>query len=388
MGPCVLFCLCLGQFAGDVPAVAPGPARATNVFACDLYRRLAGEPGNLFLAPASLSTALAMTLAGARGQTAQEMATVLRRTSAGHVAAGEFQRQLTTGGLELHIANRLWVQHGLALEASFQAICRDDFAAPVGEVDFGGDGARQQINGWVNERTRGKIPELLAPATLDRGVGLVLTDAVHFLGRWTEPFKPAATADRPFFLDDGTEIRTATMHRSGNYSYAETAKVQALRLPYEGGRQVCEIYLPRQRDGLPELATLLTVRWLDGWIDRWRPNDVAIALPRFAFAARYDLASTLAAMGMPTAFRADADFSGITTAERLFIGSVVHAAAVAVDEAGTEAAAATAVEMTRGVATSVPPPVVFTADHPFLFLIRDTETGAVLFLGRLADPRG
>jgi serpin B len=388
MRPCVLILVCLGLFIGDAFAVAPGPARATNVFACDLYRRLAEEPGNLFFAPASVSTALSMTLAGARGQTAQEMATVLRRSPDGHVAAGEFQRQLTAGGLELHIANRLWVQRGLAVEASFQAICRDDFAAPVGEVDFTRDDARRQINLWVSERTRGKIPELLAPANLGRGVRLVLTDAVHFLGRWMEPFKSAATANQPFFLADGTEIQTATMHQSGSYAYAETDKVQAMRLPYQGGRQVCEIYLPRQRDGLPAVETVLAARWLNGWIDRWRPCDVAIELPRFAFAASYELGPALAAMGMPTAFSDAADFSGITRTEDLFISGVVHAAAVAVDEAGTEAAAATAVVMARDAETSVTPPVVFTVDHPFLFLIRDTETGAVLFMGRLADPRG
>ncbi len=177
------------------------------------------------------------------------------------------------------------------------------------------------------------------------------------------------------------------MRQTGGFAYAELATVQALRVPYEGGRQVCEIYLPRERGGLRALEAKLTAGWLAGWTDRWRPHTVAVTLPRFAFSARFELGPTLAAMGMPTAFSADADFSGITAAERLFISKVVHEAAVAVDEAGTEAAAATAAVMERASEMPEPQPDIFTADHPFLFLIRDTETGAVLFLGRLADPR-
>jgi serpin B len=380
---------CLGGVAAAIPATAPGPATANNALACELYGRLAAAPGNVFFSPTSVGAALSMALAGARGQTAQEMAAVLRSPVDGHAEAGEFQRQLLAGGLELHVANRLWVQRGLPLAAPFQEICRYDFAAEPGEVDFDGDrdGARQQINAWVSEQTRGKIPELLDAASLPRDVALVLTDAVHFLGRWMEPFAHEATAEAPFHLADGTEIAVATMRHAGDFAYAENARVQALRLAYEGGRQVCEIYLPCERDGLPALEAKLTAGWLEAWTDRWRPHDVAVSLPRFAFSARIELGPTLAAMGMPTAFSGDADFSGITTAARLAISNVVHEAAVAVDEAGTEAAAASAVVMTRTSGAPDPQGIVFTADHPFLFLIRDTETGAVLFLGRLADPR-
>jgi len=388
MRPFLTIMVCLGSVGVAVPATAPGPAAANNAVACGLYGRLAETPGNLFCSPTSVVTALSMALAGARGRTAQEMAAVLHGPVDGHAAAGAFQRQLTAGGLEFHLANRLWVPRDLALAGPFQEICRQHFAADVGTVDFQGDrdGARRQINAWVGEQTRGKIPALLDAASLPREVALVLTNAVHFLGRWMDPFAREATADAPFRLADGAEIAAAAMHQTGEFAYAEHARVQALRLPYEGGRQVCEIYLPRERDGLPALEAKLTARWLDAWTDRWRPHTVAVALPRFAFAAKFELGPTLAAMGMPTAFSVDADFSGITTAARLAITNVVHEAAVAVDEAGTEAAAATAVVMARCGATPASPPVVFMADHPFLFLIRDTETGAVLFLGRLVNP--
>ncbi len=382
--------VCLVSSAASLPAAESGPAAATNVVACRLYGRLAAQPGNLVIAPTGVVTALAMALAGARGQTALEISAVLQVPADGHAEVGALQRRLTAGGGELHVANRLWFQQGLALAPSFEAICRDDFAAPTGEVDLAGDrdGARRQINAWVSEQTQGKVPELLAVSSPAREDALVLTSAVHFLARWMDPFPRGATADAPFHLADGTAVPVATMHQTGTFAWAELASVQALRLPYEGGRQVCEIYLPRERDGLPALEARLTAGWFAGWTDRWRPHSVALALPRFAFSAGSELGPNLAALGMPTAFGGDADFSGITAAERLFIGNVAHEAAIAVDEAGTEAAAATAVLMPRCSAMSAPQTVVFTADHPFLFLIRDTETGAVLFLGRLADPRG
>jgi serpin B len=380
---------CLGSLAVAAPAVAPGFATANNALACRLYGRLAPPPGNLFFSPASVVTALSMVMAGARGQTAHEMATVLRLPVDSHAAAGDFQRQLMAGGLELHVANRLWVQGGLALQPGFQAICRRDFAAEAGEVDFARDreGARRQINTWVSEQTRGRIPELLDASRLPREVALVLTNAVHFLGQWADPFPRGATDDAPFHLADGTTVATAMMRQTGGFAYAATEKLQALRLPYEGGRQVCEIYLPRQRDGLPALEATLTAGWLETWTDLWRPHTVVLMLPRFAFSSRFELGPALAALGMPTAFSADADFSGITTAEPLAISNVVHEAAVAVDEAGTEAAAATGVVMERASDLTDLDSVTFTADHPFLFLIRDAESGAVLFLGRLADPR-
>jgi serpin B len=381
--------ICLVSMVATASATAPGLATANNTLACELYGRLSAQPGNLLFAPSSVVAALAMALAGARGQTAQEIAQVLHCGADDHAAAGEFQRQLVAGGLELRAANRLWIQRGLPLCPPFQKICRQDFGADAGEVDFAGDGedARRLINGWVSELTGARIPELLDAASLPRGTALVLTAAVHFLGRWMEPFARGRTADASFHLAGGTEILVATMRQISVLAYAETEYAQALRLPYEGGRQVCEIYLPRQRDGLAALEAQLSAGWLEAWIDRWHESTVAVTLPRFIFASRLELGPALAALGMPTAFAAGADFSGITAADRLWISNVAHGAAVAVDEAGTEAAGATAVVMARDLEVTGRP-VTFAADHPFLFLIRDTETGAVLFLGRLADPRG
>lgn len=391
----ILLGLCLGATAAAMPVPAPGPpaprpATANNQLACDLYGHLAAEPGNLFFSPPGIGTALAMTLAGARGQTAVEMASVLHRDVDGHAAAGEFQRQLAARGPDLRLASRLWVQRGLPLQPAFAEICGRHFSAPVGELDFDGDreGAGREIDAWASEQTGGKVPELVGAEGLSGETRLVLTSAVHFRGQWRVPFARDATAAAPFWLTGGAEIPVVMMRQSGGFSYAETATAQALRLPYAGGRQVCEIYLPHEREGLTALEAQLDVGWLDSWINLWRPRTITVTLPRFDFAARCDLGVALAAMGMPLAFAADADFSGLATAEGLAIDRVVHAAAVAIDEEGTEAAAATSEGLHRGLATPEPQAVVFTADHPFLFLIRDTETGAVLFLGRLADPRG
>lgn len=376
--------------ASAMPTPAPRPAIANNELACDLYSHLAASPGNLCFSPPTIGTALAMTLAGARGPTADEMAAVLHRDIDGHAAAGEFQRQLAARGPDLRLANRLWVQRGLPLQPEFRDICVRHFSVSVGELDFDGgrEGAWREIDAWASEQTGGKVPVLVGADGLSRGTGLVLTSAVHFRGQWRDPFARDAAAAAPFWLTGGAEIPVVMMRQSRGFSYAETATAQALRLPYAGGRQVCEIYLPRERDGLAALEAQLDLGWLDSWVNLWRPRTVTVTIPPFSFSARYDLGPPLAAMGMALAFTADADFSGLATADGLAIDRVLHAAVVAVDEEGTEAAAGTSVGLSRGLASPESQPVAFTADHPFLFVIRDTETGAVLFLGRLADPRG
>lgn len=396
---CTLVSLLLAFLAGGVSGAARTPgcgsappggpeaaASANTAFACDLHRRLAGEPGNLVLAPVSLSSALAMTWAGARGRTGSEMASVLHfppGREALHASQAALRASLTRAGeADLRIANRLWGQAGLGFRDDFLAVCRDYYGAGLATLDFAADpgAARGAINAWIADRTAGRVPELLRPADVDPDTRLVLTNALVFTGRWERPFDREATGDRPFHLADGEAVPVATMMGQGRFGHAALDDLEALELPYAGGRLACVILLPRERDGLPRLESRLAPDSLAAWLAALRPEDVTVALPRLSLASRLDLARVLAAMGMASAFGRGADFSGMTGRRDLFVDRVVHEVRLAVDEAGTEGAAATAVAMKRGR-------VVFRADRPFLFLVRDRETGAVLFLGRVVDPR-
>ena len=397
----------------DTPLDAAAVAAAHADLAWDLYRELAGDPDgdpdddpddNLFYSPASIALALSMTLAGAAGETAAEMRGVLHYPDAGdavHEAAGALQGDLVGTvpdprdpdwpAFRLSVANRLWVQQGFSLRERFLDLCRDHYGAGAGRVDFQRrpQEAREEINGWVSEQTAGKITDLLPPSAIDPLTVLVLTNAVHFLAQWAEPFEPERTIDRPFHVPGVGAVDVPTMRQSESFAYAADDDAQFLRLPYSGGRQVCEIILPRAREGLADLTADLTRARLEAWRGAARSRPVDLELPRLDIEARLELADLLADLGMPGAFVSGrADFSGMTTEEPLVIDRVIHQAVVTMDEAGTEAAAATAITMLRSSIREPGETVVFRADHPFLFLIRDEPTGAVLFVGRVVDPRG
>jgi serpin B len=411
--PILLVLLALILAGSPARAGAPGDGgspTATDVaaaqaeFGWDLYRELAASPGeNLFFSPASIALALSMTLAGAEGPTAAEMRSVLHYPAADdglHRAAGELQAALARPvadpaepdqrAFELTVANRLWVQDGFPLRDRFLTICDDHYGAGVGLVDFqqAPAAALERINGWVGEQTAGKIPDLLSAGAIRPQTTLVLTNAVYFLAQWAKPFQTERTEDRPFHVPGVGEVQVPTMRQSERLAYAADDQAQFLQLLYNGRRQVCEIVLPRERDGLEGLTATLTRDRLDTWRQAARPRTVDLELPRLDITGKFELADLLADLGMPSAFNAGrADFTSISTAAPLVIDRVIHQATVTMDEAGTEAAAATAITMLR---TSVGPPqeeVVFHADHPFVFLIRDLETGTVLFLGRVMDPR-
>jgi len=406
-----------GARAGDVPggSVPAGPARAGEVpgklvpgntaFALELYARLAGQPGNLFLSPYSISTALAMTYAGARGETAREMAATLHfdlPASELHAAMGELKRRLEEQcagkDCDLAIANALWAQRGTAFLASFLEINRDHYGAGTRELDFGADaeGARQTINGWVSEQTRERIPELLAGGDLTRLTELVLTNAIYFKGIWAQRFDARATSERPFRVPgDAAGRKTAAggplhsavqvpmMEQTGRFAHAALDGFALLEMPYAGSDLVMDILLPDDVEGLPALEARLSAERLESWLANLREREVSVSIPRFKTDVRFDLVAPLAAMGMPSAFGPSADFSGMTADAQLFISKVVHQAFVQVDEEGTEAAAATAVVLER---TGAPGrPVRFEADHPFLFLIRDRGTASVVFVGRVME---
>lgn len=394
----VLSLLGLGGVASAAEPVRP-PAKGdvmtgSNAFALELYSHLKSEPGKLFFSPASVSTALAMTYAGAAGATADQMAAVLHfplppdRLPEPY---GAFQKALLTAGEgRLRIANRLWGRDGYPFRPEFLALTREHFGAELAVVPFGSapEAARNTINAWVEAQTSGKIRDLLPPGVIDNLTRLVLTNAVYFKGNWEHPFRKENTQEEDFHVTGDKSTRVPMMSQTARFRHFAGEGLQALELPYEGGKLAMLVLLPDAPDGLPALEQALRLDALERWTAGLNHKRVRVFLPRFKMESQFALQDTLAAMGMPLAFDpAKADFSGIVTREDLSISAVIHKAFVDVNEEGTEAAAATGIAIVASAAAPVPPPV-FRADHPFVFAIRDNTTGALLFLGRVVNPNG
>lgn len=373
-------------------------ANGCNAFATDLYGRLrAVKSGNLFFSPYSLSVALAMTYAGAERETGAQMAEVLHFSLPAeelHPAFGKLQRRLIVGDesppFQLRVANRLWGQQGFHFLPTFLQVARDNYGAELGQVDFKRtDQARKTINAWVEEQTDDKIRDLLAPGVLDATSRLVLANAIYFKARWEAEFGKSGTADAPFYLSSRQQTTAPLMRQQRRLRYAEADEVQILELPYAcDGALSMLILLPKKLDGLSDLEPLLTGDRLQKWSAELKSRLVHVHLPRFKLTSEFDLGDALSSMGMPLAFSDKANFSGMSREEALHFSAVIHKAFVEVNEEGTEAAAATAVALRAAVERTRPePPVEFRADHPFVFLIRDDRTHAILFLGRLTNPR-
>ncbi len=366
-------------------------------FAGDLYRRLAEDAGegDLFFSPTSVSIALAMTWAGAEGETRRALAEALHfgDPEAVHETLGA---QLRSWNLDdtpytLRVANRLWLQDGLTLAPSFAATVERAYDAPVDQVDFAAaESTRKRINGWVADQTADRIRELIPHGVLDADTALVLTNAVYFLGTWQHAFDPEETEPAPFTTLAGEEVEVPLMHRTGSAIYGEGEGYQAISLPYDGERLSFVAVLPEAGSALGDLEADLGPALLSALVADLRPHRaVEIHLPSFRIEQGASLAGPLSDLGMEVAFGPRADFSGLIEGDRpLFIDDVFHEAFIEVDEAGTEAAAATAVIVAvRSRPVPEPEPPVFRADRPFLFFVWDHETETALFLGRVADPR-
>jgi serpin B len=362
-----------------------------NEFAFSLYGRLRAAKGDLFVSPLSISTALAMTYSGARGATATEMAGALRFTlppeklhPAFQDLLGNLNGEAGKGGLELHIANALWVDKQFKLLDEFVKVCGENYSAGVQAVDFQNqpDPARKTINAWVAKRTNDKIPELLAQRTITPDARLVLTNAVYFKSAWKNTFERTATKDDVFYAAGGKEQKMPLMHMTARLAYAEHDSCRILEMPYKDDATSMVVVLPDERDGLAALEARINAKWMAFAVAALDDRQVAVTLPRFTTRYTRALNDDLAALGMRSAFTHAADFSGIDGERDLFISLVVHQAFVDVNEQGTEAAAATAVvaELMTSIRSN---PAEFRADHPFIYLIRHRVTGAILFLGKL-----
>jgi serpin B len=381
--------------AGAMPAADSRIMPAMNAFTIASYKQLSRGDANLIASPFNIATVLSMALAGARGRTAEEIQSVLhvRYDSTYDAALGALLADLTkagnTGGNELHTANGLWVQKGFAIQPAFENTLANNYHAPLTPLDFAAnpEAARSQINRWTEEQTKEKIKDLFPAGSLDARTRLVLTSAIYFYGKWQDPFVSSRTQPAPFTLPTGATMQADFMNQTSHFGYTETPSSQILEMRYAGTGIAFDVLLPKTPNGLPAVEGLLTSENLTGWLGNLTDRNVQVSLPKFRAESGFSLGKTLSAMGMPTAFTDQADFSGIHTNGGLAISEVVHKAFVEVSEQGTEAAAATGMAM-RSAAMRMPEQaVVFRADHPFIFLIRDTRTGVILFIGHLMNPR-
>ncbi len=398
---CILV-ICAALLPKNVAAQVQSLVAENSAFALKLYPQLATNSGNIFFSPYSISTCLAMTYAGARGNTEAQMSAVFGfDTNQQQFAAtfNQLQNQLQsdqqTNGLELNIANALWTQVGFPFLPDFLQTATNQYQANLNQADFTTEAAAvaQAINDWVAQETQNKIQDLVPPGAIDAATRMVLANAIYFKGAWTYTFAETNTSVQPFYLSSTNQVEVPLMHQPSvvpgivvpEFNYVQTADFQALELPYGSNQLSMTILLPTRIDGLDQLERQLSPSFLSNVLAHLVPRNIDIYLPRFTNESSFSLSSTLSQMGMPDAFSPGvADFSGMDGMHDLFLSFVVHKAWCQVDEAGTEAAAATA----TGVATSSsgPPPPPFRADHPFVFFIRDTQTGSLLFIGRLANP--
>jgi serpin B len=369
-----------------------------SAFAFDLYRVLEAKDGNLFYSPYSISLALAMTYAGARGETEQQMAHALHFVLPQerlHPAFNGLDLELARRGLgaegkdeegfRLHIVNAIWGQKDYKFLSEYLDVLAEQYGAGLRVLDFAGDpeASRVTINDWVSEQTEAKIEDLIPQGVINELTRLVLTNAIYFNAAWAEPFDPERTEDGPFYLLDGGQVTVPMMRQTASFGYAEGEGYQAVELLYDGRELAMTILVP-QAGAFEAFEDSLDAGRVDAIVRGLMYRQVALAMPPFEFESGFSLKEALTALGMPAAFAGDADFAGMTGDRDLFISEVVHKAFVSVDEAGTEAAAATAVVMQKlGMPEE---PVEVTVDRPFLFLIRDIETGTVLFVGRVVNP--
>jgi serpin B len=372
-----------------------------GAFAFDLYQQLKTGEGNLFYSPYSISAALAMTYAGAGGTTAERMARALHfdlPQEKLHPAFNWLDSELAKRGegaggkddegFRLNVVNAIWGQKDYEFKVAFLDTLAENYSAGLRILDFISEPEKSRItiNDWVSEQTEERIQDLIAPGGITPLTRLVLTNAIYFNAAWENQFYEEATTDLPFYLLGGGSVTVPMMRQTESFGYAEGDNYQAVELPYDGRELSMVILLPTEGK-FTEFENGLDYRQADGIIGSLKDKRVKLTMPKFEFESEFSLKQALSALGMAEAFSGGADFSGMTGNNDLFIGDVVHKAFVSVDENGTEAAAATAVVMVTSAPGPKPEePVTVTVDRPFIFLIQDIETGAILFIGRVMNP--
>jgi serpin B len=360
-----------------------------STFAFDLYQALRGKEGNLFFSPYSISLMMAMAFAGAQGQTAQQMAYAMSynlgpdelHAAFNYLSLQLAQRTSEADNFQLDIFNDIWGQKNYQFLQAYLDILAQNYGAGLRVVDFTSDpdGARKVINDYIYDQTHKLIKDLIPAGAINAFTRLVLTNAIYFKAEWENKFNKNDTHDGVFKLLDNSQVTVPMMSQRSLFKVASGQEWKAIELPYKGEQIAMDIILPDDFSAFEESLDITTINQILAAMDS---RDVQLSMPKFKFASDFDLKDALSALGMPVAFDpANADFSGITNVEGLYIQGVVHQAFVAVDEEGTEAAAAGAV-----IIGTVSMPESFTVDSPFIFLIRDVQTGSILFMGRVLNP--
>jgi len=367
-------------------------------FAFDLYQALKKEDGNIFYSPYSISLALAMTYGGARGETAKQMADTLHYLlpqSDLHSAfngldielqkRGEGAKSKDGEGFRLNVVNAIWGQKDYKFLSAYLDLLAENYGAGLRILDFKSapEQSRMTVNKWVSDQTEDRIKDLIPEGSINPLTRLVLTNAIYFNAAWKLPFKPEATTNGPFHLINGDDVTVPMMKQTEYFGYAKSGNYLAVELPYDGG-ELSMVILMNESGKFSDFEDALKLSAVKAIIDSLKYTRVALTMPKFEFESEFGLKETLIEMGMEEPFRDSADFSGMSKESDLHIDDVVHKAFVSVDEAGTEAAAATGVIV--GTTSMPPEPVTVTLDRPFVFLIRDIKTGAILFIGRVMNP--
>jgi serpin B len=381
---CFFVLLCFGGLSAQSSSTI---ADSNNKFAFKLYDEVKKDTKeNLFFSPFSISTALAMTYGGARGETEKQMSRTLHFSLDQASFHQEYKSYLeniesdTGKGMILGIANSLWISNKFKLLNNFKEITTNDYKSEARNVSFS-DETRKEINQWVEQKTNDKIKDLIAPGVINSATRLVLVNAIYFNGKWNEKFSKDSTKNQDFYLNPAT-VKIDFMHNTAHYKYYEDSAMQAIELSYTGKKTSMIVFL--KKDYRTNKEYNLDYSYYSKIVSSMSPERVKLALPKFKTTVSFELSKTLSSMGMPDAFGA-ADFKGISN-ENLSISNVIHKAFIDVSEEGTEAAAATAIVMRANALGPRPKSFAFIANHPFMFVIRDNATGAILFMGEITNP--
>lgn len=396
---CVLMlisaCKKYDSIIGDMTDAQFSVVRSNSALAIDIYQQLRKQPGNLFFSPYSVSASMAMAYAGARGQTKDEMIKALHFDSDEKKLHSAFKdlsssiKENQRHDATLIVAKSLWYQQGNQLATAFLDLVRNQYNADVHQVDFKKNPATasDKINGWFNLNTNGKIKTFSTPNEITSDTRLLLCDAIYFKARWENRFNIKETAPLPFLAAVDESVNVPMMRQSAKFkmAYIDDQDLEILELPYAGNTLSMVVLLPAVVDGLTKIEEQLTQANLQRWVEKLiesEEREIFVSLPRLQFTQKLNLTKTLEALGVSSLFdEKDSDLSGMTGGRDFYVSGINQTAAIEVDEQGAEAVAATQVTIKTKAK-----PLSFTANHPFIFFIRENRTGSILFIGRMVNP--
>jgi serpin B len=387
----LILLLAIFSSASALAQIAEKATQGNNRFTMELYHQLRKEPVNMFYSPLSISSAFAMTYAGAKGETATQLQQTLHfgpNTDAFHSEYAQLNTLLNKEkeGLSLSLANAVWIQSGLKLQPIFSETLTQHYGAGLKRTSFSEDpaGSRDRINNWVEEKTHDKITDLLPQSAIKRSTQMILVNALYFKGDWATPFKEENTKEDTFYVFKKCHTQAQMMNQSLNTSYYEDKMAQVVELPYEGGDVSMILIVPKKRFDLLAVEKNFTHTLYQEYLQKMKHTKVQLTLPKFTMERTYSLSEPLQQLGMTLPFTSNADFTGMTDQTKLVIDKVLHKTYIDVNEVGTEAAAATAITMVK--TSMVRNQATVKANHPFMFLLKDNKTSAILFMGRIMDP--